>query len=52
MFIYIKTNILRGSGIFKIDFSVFTDQLMCYLVLLSTNKEDIVDNDVRIGDHR
>ena len=30
MFLYMKTNILRGLGIFKIDFPVVTNQLLCY----------------------
>ena len=28
MFLYMKTNILRGLGIFKIDFPVVTNQLI------------------------
>ena len=33
MFLYMKTNILRGLGIFKIDFPVVTNQLRVTLRL-------------------
>ena len=33
MFLYMKTNILRGLGIFKIDFPVVTNQLVCRVTM-------------------